>query len=211
MDNNDDSNKLSVNVKVNIQNTINNIHTFEDDEKYQKIVVEKISVLLSNICEDNIKEHNDNNLIKPFLTSNPSISIKDYLERLCKYNTINVSTIILILIYIDRICNIYKFKLKYNNIHKLILSSMAVAIKYNEDIFYSTIIYSKLGGISNSEMIFLEHYFVILINFKLFVKEELFKKYNDYFISFDNEEKKGENEEEDSSEKSNNNKIINYK
>jgi hypothetical protein len=58
----------------------------------------------------------------------PPISIKDYLERLCKYSKINTSTIILILIYIDRICNIQKFKLTYYNVHKLYINIYMIYI-----------------------------------------------------------------------------------
>lgn len=114
----------------------------------EKKTIIKITDLFSNICNDNTNEYkNQNNkLEKPFLIRNPSISIKDYLERLYKYTKMNSSTIILILIYIDRLCNINKFKLTYYNIHKLILSSMVVAIKYNEDEYYPMKIYAKLGG-----------------------------------------------------------------
>ena len=167
----------------------------------------KITDLFSNICDDNTNEYkNENNkLEKPFLIRNPSISIKDYLERLYKYTKMNSSTIILILIYIDRLCNISKFKLTYYNIHKLILSSMVVAIKYNEDEFYPMKIYAKLGGISKAEMCFLEYYFVTLIKFNLYVTKELFDKYNDYISSADEEE---ENEDEMFDEINDNN--VNY-
>ncbi len=117
----------------------------------------------------------------------PPISIKDYLERLCKHSKINTSTIILILIYIDRICNIQKFKLTYYNVHKLILASMIIAIKYNEDEYYSNKFYSKLGGVSISEIVFLEYNFISLIHYNLFVNDELFKKYNDYISSADSD------------------------
>jgi hypothetical protein len=186
---------------------INKINDKKDDDLVQDInknficdspekkTIIKITDLFSNICDDNTNEYkNENNkLEKPFLIRNPSISIKDYLERLYKYTKMNSSTIILILIYIDRLCNINKFKLTYYNIHKLILSSMVVAIKYNEDEYYPMKIYAKLGGISKAEMCFLEYYFVSLIKFNLFVTKELFDKYNDYISSSDEEE---ENEDE---------------
>jgi hypothetical protein len=186
---------------------INKINDKKDDDSVQDInknficdspekkTIIKITDLFSNICDDNTNEYkNENNkLEKPFLIRNPSISIKDYLERLYKYTKMNSSTIILILIYIDRLCNINKFKLTYYNIHKLILSSMVVAIKYNEDEYYPMKIYAKLGGISKAEMCFLEYYFVSLIKFNLFVTKELFDKYNDYISSSDEEE---ENEDE---------------
>ena len=98
-----------------------------------------------------------NKRIKIFMLKKiPSISIKDYLLRLSKYSKICTSTLIFILIYIDRLCQKYKFKINYFNIYKFILTSMVIAIKCNEDEFFSSEFYAKLGGISKAEMNFME-------------------------------------------------------
>ena len=174
-------------------------------------IIENISDLLCHICNENTNKYNNeknNRLEKYFLSINPSISVKDYLERLYKYTKINSSTIVMILIYIDRLCNINKLKLTYSIIHKLILSSMVVAIKYNEDKYYPMKFYAKLGGISLLELNFLELYFISLINFNLFIKKELFDKYNDYISSAGNEET--ESEDENYYEISDNNNTNEY-
>ena len=175
------------------QNNIINVSSNSNDinEKINKKIIIKISDLLTNICEENTKDikNEKNPFIKSFVSKNiPTISIKDYLERLSKYSKINSSTILLILIYIDRLCNIYKFKLSYFNIHKLILASMLIAVKYNEDDRYSIKFYAKLGGITKTELCSLEYNFISLLNFNLFVSEELYKKYNDYISSADEED-----------------------
>jgi len=167
------------------------------NEKIEIKIIENISDLLCHIIGENTKKYNNENnnkLEKPFLSINPSISVKDYLERLYKYTKISASTIVMILIYIDRFCNINKVKLTYSIIHKLILSSMVVAVKFNEDEYYPMKFYAKLGGISLIELNFLEFYFISLINFNLFIKKELFDKYNDYISSADNEESESEDE-----------------
>jgi 1,4-dihydroxy-2-naphthoate octaprenyltransferase len=85
---------------------------------------------------------------------------------------------------------------------------MVVAIKYNEDSYFSMIFYAKIGGVSKTEMIYLEFYFVTLIKFNLFVKNELFNKYNDYISSKDDEEESEEPyEDENSGEISDSNNI----
>ena len=175
------------------QNNIINVSSNSNDinEKINKKIIIKISELLTNICDENTKDikNEKNPFIKSFVSKNiPTISIKDYLERLSKYSKINSSTILLILIYIDRLCNIYKFKLSYFNIHKLILASMIIAVKYNEDDRYSIKFYAKLGGITKTELCSLEYNFISLLNFNLFVSEELYKKYNDYISSADEED-----------------------
>ena len=213
--NNKNINISQPNNNINITNNSNNNNIIQFypnviNDNSEKKTIKKISDLFSDICATNTKEFSkeNNSLIKPFITINPSITIKDYLERLYKYSKMNISTVILLLIYIDRITNINKFKLTYYIIHKLILSSMVVAIKYNEDDYFSIKYYAKLGGISNAEMINLEFYFVTLLNFNLFVKVELFNKYNDNISSADSEDEEYE-ELEDSSENRDNNEINN--
>ena len=162
-------------------------------------MIEIISDLLNNICEENKdKSENINKNIKPFMTESiPSLSIKDYLTRLSQFTKINESTIILILIYIDRIGKINKFILTYRNIYKLILASMVIAIKYNEDNFFSSEVYAKLGGLSVLELNYLEFQFLILIKFSLFIEKDLFDKYYYNLLSFQEEEEDSVNIEED--------------
>lgn len=164
-------------------------------------IIELISDLLSNICEENKKKNKQKNLlIKSFNNKNiPSISIKDYLFRLIKHTQINKSTIIIILIYIDRICNIHHFFLSYYNIHKLILAAFILAIKYNEDNYYSMVFYSKLGGVTPGELNKLEFEFLILIRYNLLVQEELYKKYYNDLMSLksDTEEEYESDEDEE--------------
>ena len=162
-------------------------------------MIEIISDLLNNICEENkVKSENINKNIKPFMTESiPSLSIKDYLTRLSQFTKINESTIILILIYIDRIGKINKFILTYRNIYKLILASMVIAIKYNEDNFFSSEVYAKLGGLSVLELNYLEFQFLILIKFSLFIEKDLFNKYYYNLLSFQEEEEDNVNIEED--------------
>ena len=182
--------------------------------KEEKQVLQKISDLLTDICDENKKEINI--IYKPlkcfYSRSIPLISLKDYLEHLYKYCQINSSTIVLILIYIDRICNITKCKPSYYNIHKLILGSMLLAIKYNEDEYYSPKLYAKIGGVSTSELCTLEYNFLSLIDFNLFIKDDLFHKYNDYILSSDSEDEDSDNldyEEKENEEIKNKNEIKN--
>ena len=171
-------------------------------------IINTISDLLKDICKaNNTMEVNNENIainkrIKIFMLKKlPSISIKDYLLRLSKYSKICSSTLILILIYIDRLCQKYKFKINYFNIYKFILTSMVIAIKFNEDEYYSSEFYAKLGGISKAEMNFMEYEFLTMINFNLFVKEELFFKYHNLLINDENEELyEDEKEEKDDDE-----------
>jgi hypothetical protein len=179
----------------------------QKEEEMIASTIELISDLLVKICEENkIKKCNKNFLLKSFTCENiPSISIKDYFLRLSKHAKVNESTIILILIYIDRICNMNHFILTYYNIHKLILAAFILAIKYNEDNYYSMVYYSKIGGVPVAELNKLEFEYLILIGFRLFVHTQLFEKYYNDLMSLkddsDEEDYDEEYEEQEDDEK----------
>lgn len=113
----------------------------------------------------------------------PKINLKDYLKRLLFNANINASTIVLIAIYIDRFCSIYEFHLTMNNIYRVILTALYVAVKYNEDSVYSISIYSQLGGISSFELQRLEYSFLEKIDYSLYVEEEFYTKCEAYFLN----------------------------
>ena len=210
---------LSLNSSQSGLKKIDKIFPISKDDFSLVKTIEIISDLLNNICEEN-KDKSEiiNKNIIPFMTQNiPSMSIKDYLLRLSQFTKMSESTIIIILIYIDRISNLNNFRLTYKNIYKLILSAMIVAIKYNEDLFYSSTIYAKLGGLSVQELNYLEFHFLILIKFSLFIENDLFEKYKNNLLSLlDEEDEYNEDEDEDENKsdeeedvKSNDNNHIN--
>jgi hypothetical protein len=210
---------ISLNSSQSGLKKIDKIFPISKDDFSLVKTIEVISDLLNNICEEN-KDKSEiiNKNIMPFMTQNiPSMSIKDYLLRLSQFTKMSESTIIIILIYIDRISNLNNFRLTYKNIYKLILSAMIVAIKYNEDLFYSSTIYAKLGGLSVQELNYLEFHFLILIKFSLFIESDLFEKYKNNLLSLlDEEDEYNEDEDEDENKsdeeedvKSNDNNHIN--
>ena len=153
-------------------------------------VLHTVSQLLTDICEESPQEidHNTLKIIKPFISKKiPQISIEDFMKRLLKYSKMESSILILILIYIYRVFFFGKFQLNYYNIHKLILASMVVSIKYNEDDYFSNKFYAKVGGVTKEELDKLEYEFLSLIDFSLFVDEDLFSKYYDYIKTFNSQ------------------------
>ena len=84
------------------------------------------------------------------------------------------------LIYIDRVCIRKGLTLTNYNIHRLLFTSILISIKFNEDIIYDNLLYSKIGGVLVAELNKLEHEFLKMIGFSLFVSEEVYKKYYTY-------------------------------
>lgn len=107
----------------------------------------------------------------------PKISIFDYLLRIQKYSEIENSTLIIALIYLDRILIKKEIKLSKYNIHRLLFTSILISIKYNHDCINKIIYYSKIGGVQIKELIILEKEFLKIIDFELFVSDEMYKKY----------------------------------
>ena len=110
----------------------------------------------------------------------PNISIKDYLIRIQTYSGIEKSTMILSLIYIDRICEVAELTLTYYNIHRILFASVLMAIKYNEDNFYDNKFYSEIAGVKLKELKLIEYTFLDMIDFKMFVDDDTFEKYTQY-------------------------------
>ena len=64
------------------------------------------------------------------------------------------------------------------------LIAILLAIKYNEDDFYSNTYYAKVGGINLQEINNLESEFLSLINFNLWIDFEIFTKYQNYLEQY---------------------------
>ncbi|MCQ2819238.1 MAG: hypothetical protein MJ252_18400 [archaeon] len=112
-----------------------------------------------------------------FCKTLPPISLGDYLDRILKYTKMDESTLVLSLIYIDRMCKNNKIFICEYNVHRIVLSSIVTAIKYHEDRFYKNDYYAKIGGITLAELNNLEAEFLGLIEFNLFVDSKIFEKY----------------------------------
>jgi hypothetical protein len=113
------------------------------------------------------------------------------MERIVKYSKLEESTLIISLVYIDRLCDFTGLLLGDMNIHRqggfnfrVVLASIVLAIKYNEDDYYSNDYYAKVGGISLAEINCLEFELLKLLNHKLFVEEEAHKKYETYLTQY---------------------------
>ena len=123
-----------------------------------------------------------NSLNEPFsCIDKPDISLLDYLKRILKYTKIEFSTLILSMIYLDRICK-EKIFLNEFNIHRIMFISILMAYYYNEDCTNNTKYLAKVSGINLKEMILLEKIFAELIEFNFFVDEKIFDQYKKYFL-----------------------------
>ena len=139
----------------------------KDESKIKnKSLINAISNTLSTIIEENKRLPNIKEIIKKqskmVFSSNsiPNISICDYLLRIQTYSFIEKSTLILSLIYIDRLCQHCKLTLTFYNIHRVLFGAILIAIKYNEDKFYDNKYYSDIAGVDLKELKSIKYKFV---------------------------------------------------
>jgi hypothetical protein len=146
-----------------------------------KNLLKEISDTLTSIIQNNKKNKHARNDNSPFVHEHaPKLSIFDYLLRIQKYSNIENSTFIIALIYIDRICQKKGIILTKYNIHRILFTSILIAIKYNEDIIYDNLFYSKVAGVTTKELLVLENSFLDIIDFDLYVSNDIYKKYSEY-------------------------------
>jgi hypothetical protein len=159
---------------------------------------QKISILKSNKLESIISEilteiSSQNTEVEfnpedPFSRQNPSkVTLQYFFGRIRRYSQIEKSTLIIILIYIDRVCITSGIILNPHNIHRLILGCLILAIKYNEDVYYNNEYYAKIGGVPLDEINTLEYKSFELIEQNLFISDDIFEKYFAYITHYDDE------------------------
>ena len=74
--------------------------------------------------------------------------------------------------------------LTHYNIHRILFSSILIAIKFNEDNFYDNKYYSRISGIKLKELKALEYNFIKMLDCELYVNRELYNKYEVYLKNF---------------------------
>ena len=120
-----------------------------------------------------------------YLEEIPTISLENYIKRLVKYTKINISTLILSIIYIDKFCEKCKYYLSFNNVYRLLLASTLMSIKFNEDVTVNTKTYSKIAGVTINDLNILEYQICIALDFDFYVEADYYQQYFNYFSKFE--------------------------
>ena len=165
--------------------------TSKEEEGIKNLdLIKSISFILTAILKENKKSKNYKNITlkqrKNIFSSKsiPNISIYDYLVRIQKYSCLEKNTLIMSLIYIDRLCDLNNLTLTHYNLHKILFTAVLISIKYNEDSLYNNNFYAKIAGVKLKELKDMEYSFVEMCKFKFFISNELFEKYNNFLNHF---------------------------
>lgn len=145
----------------------------------EKCLVKVISCVLEQLVARNDKlPFNPVNATIFHATRPPTVSIKSYLERVLKYTNVSSGCLIASLIFIDRFVQQQpSFVINSLNIHRLLITSVMISMKFLDDLYYNNSYYAKVGGVPCAEMNSLELQFLFRLNFHLHVRQEEYERY----------------------------------
>ena len=149
-------------------------------------IITAIVTNLKDIIKENKQQGRNKNIFKDifYLEQIPPIALETYVRHIVKYSQMNISSLILSVIYIDLFCERFNYVLTLNNIYRLIIIAIYISIKYNEDIFVNTKTYSAIVGITPDDLKNMEFQMCVALDFSFFVNQDYYQQYFIYFSKF---------------------------
>lgn len=169
------------------------------DKLKADIIYRNILLVLRNLIEENENLIESEGESLPFKKSkivkrfcfrkkNPQkISFSECFIMIKKILEPQISTVILALIYLDKISQVSQnmIKIQNQNIYKLFVIAFYIAHKYNEDCHFQLIDISHVTRIPVHELIELEMlFFFKLIKFDLFISDDIYNQYYTYLLNY---------------------------
>lgn len=111
----------------------------------------------------------------------PMISISKYIFHIVDNTQLGESTLVIALIYLDRLFRQHNVIIDEYSIHRLIIASVLLAIKYNEDLIYKQSFYARVAGVTKKELGLLESHMLKILNYELYVDGGIYESYQTYF------------------------------
>ncbi|KAI9301103.1 cyclin-domain-containing protein [Cunninghamella echinulata] len=150
-----------------------NISVIEVPEYFYAVDINYLSHMIADML-GRLISHNDlipltpSNLTRFHSRIPPNISLVDYLRRIIKFTSIEKSCLLIILIYIDRVCERHpQFTISSLTVHRFLITAVTVSSKALSDSYCTNSHYARIGGISTQELNALELEFLSLIDWHL--------------------------------------------
>lgn len=141
----------------------------------------QVLLLIASVLERSIQKNEEllNTARKDVITifhgsRSPTLSIKQYIERIFKYSGCSSSCLVVAYMYIDKFLQLTDGHLTSLNAHRLLITSIMVAAKFLDDECYDNAYYARIGGVSTGEMNRMEMRFLFNLDFRLQVTAEAF-------------------------------------
>ena len=148
-------------------------------------IINFISSNLYSIIHNNkqMKKRQSRGENEPLYSKNiPVLPLNKYLIRIMKYTDCENNTLIVGYLYAMKLIQKENFVLGINNVYRLLLGAIILAIKFMEDIKYDNSYYCNIGGISNQELNLIEYSLFTRIDFSINLqKKDVDKIYEQIF------------------------------
>ena len=171
-------------------NTASNSYKARSEKNMTQNFLQGMSKILESLISENKKSEEYERMVKSqknqiFSSKHiPKVDLLYYLNRIYNYSNVEKSTLIISLMFIDKICDNSGVYLTEYNIHRLLFAAILIAIKYNEDSFYDNKYYSKIAGVQNSELNEMEYTFLEMSKCSLFVELDKYDSYMRYLDKY---------------------------
>ena len=151
-------------------------YSFEKMEEYKKSIIITSSCIFGYMV-DNSHKNIDSVFIGKYL---PDLSIYDYYYRICKYFRCSTVVFLIALIYMDRLSS--RVEINKYTVHRLIITTFVIAVKYIEDLHYSNAFYAQVGGITLQELNKYESKILEILEYELEISQCDIEKYMEQII-----------------------------
>mmetsp|Transcript_18434 Transcript_18434/g.25524 ORF Transcript_18434/g.25524 Transcript_18434/m.25524 type:complete len:215 (-) Transcript_18434:83-727(-) len=137
-----------------------------------------LSTVLSRLIEINDQAPESNLRTTRFHSvSVPDIPLQKYLKRISRYTDCNVETLVCAVMYLLRVSRRSEIMITSLSVHRLLITSIVIAMKYVEDECFTNRYMAKVGGVSLVELNRLEVSFLKKLDFSLHIAPENFEQF----------------------------------
>ena len=150
----------------------------KDDATAQEHIVELLGTLLDKTVQRNDSLGRKSEL-EGFEVGKPCpLTASAYLKRIMKYGGCSPCCVVVGLMYLQRLKQqMPSVCLTSGNMQRLLLTSVMVAAKYLDDLYYSNKHWARIGGLELVEVNLLELKLLFHLNFSLKLKREEYQEY----------------------------------
>ncbi|KAL1648779.1 Pho80p cyclin [Diplodia intermedia] len=151
--------------------------------RYEACDVKDLGVLISDMLMELLRLNDalplqDGQLTRFHSRAPPSISVRDYLNRLIVHATLSPPILLSMVYYIDRLCLLYPaFTISSLTVHRFLIAAATVASKGLSDSFWTNNTYARVGGVSTRELALLELEFLTRLQWRIVPKPEVLVDY----------------------------------
>jgi len=140
----------------------------------------KFPAALAELLQRWIVMHGADGKVSSFDSPVPvNVSVSDYVNTLCSQMRCSPETYVFALVYIDRLIQrSSSFVVSKRNVHRLLLTAVVLAAKFQDDFYCNNKHYSMVGGISLLELNLLERRMLKLVGYRLQVTPVEYELYH---------------------------------